>query len=287
MTCFAKTAKSSTEDFSIYLAQNDIVIDELSYNEMIENQKDNSGSWLPPYKKRRKTWGADFSIKYSYWFKPINYQSFFYNERDSINDFDTLYGSTNLGYISLLGALRYNSPLGGLSLGVGVGYYYNEGSDNLELSIIPVVAELALTLDAFLKEPYVAPYGAIGMAYMYMREKQEVTNNPTNPLPPDPTNPLPPNPTATVSNSESRGQFALYYDVGLLLQLDWLERRADLAMYSNSGIENAYIKVGMISVFNNLNALNPSDSTQDDGTVITNRDLKSNLAFHLGFQIEF
>ena len=263
----------------------DIVIDELSYEEMIENQRNNSASWLPPYKERRKQWGFDFSFKYSF-FKPINYKSFFYEDQDQSNDFDDLYSSSNIGYISVLGAFRFNHPIGAISLGVGVGYYGNEGSNDLELSLIPVVAELALTLDAIMNEPYFAPYGAIGIAYIYIIEEQESVGTlpPTDPT--DPGNTLPTDPS-TASNLERRGQFALYYDAGLLLQLDWLEKGADLAMQTNSGIENAYIKVGVMSFFSNLDVLNPEETESSDGVLVTNRDLTSNLAFHIGFQIEF
>lgn len=265
---------------------NKIIIEEMSYNEMIANQKDGSSSWLPPYRQRRKTWGFELSATYSF-FEPANYQSFFYEQQDPQNNFDNLYDSASLGYISLIASIRYNSTLGGVSLGLGGGYYKNKGRNNsLDLSLIPLQTRLTWTLDNIMEEPYIAPYAAMGLGYVSIIEEQDAVGVDPNPLPPtDPNNP--PTNTNANTNSERRGQFVLFYDVGVLIQLDWMEKSADLSMQTSSGMENAYIKAGMMAFFSNLNGLNPDETTDIDGRLINNRDLTSDLAFHIGFQIEF
>ena len=253
-----KTTQKSTKQKS------QITIDEISYDEMIQNQKENSGTWIPPYKKRRKTWGATISASYSFW-QPNNYRSFFNPE----SNFQDVYGSASIGHISLLASLKLNHPVGALSLGLGGGYYKNKGNNNLDLSIFPLVAELTWTIDNIMSEPYFAPYGGIGLAYMYFREKQ------TSPLLNDDADD-----PDTSEDVKTGGQFVLYYNAGLLIQLDWLESSADSSMYYN-GIENTYIKVGIMSFLRNIEfRRNASDSDK--------KDFKSNkLTFFVGLQLEF
>ena len=75
----------------------------------------------------------------------------------------------------------------------------------------------------------------------------------------------------------------LYYNAGVLLQLDWLEKSADRAMQL-IGIENTYIKVGIIHFFRNIDTLN--NRLNKDQT-FTPRDLTSKIALYVGLQLEF
>lgn len=253
--------------------KNKITIDEMSYDEMIQNQKDGSRIGIPPYRNRRKTWGATVSAGYSFW-QPYNYRSFFNPEPS----FQNLYGSASIGYISLLASVKLNHPVGALSLGLGGGYYKNKGgNDNLDLSIFPLVVELAWTVDNIMSEPYVAPYAALGLAYIYFREEQTA---PT--LNPNPNDPNAPPPITGSGTTQTGGQFALYYDVGLLIQLDWLEGSADASMY-HSGIENAYIKVGITSFFKDIQELFRNSNNNDRDFTNDLRD----LAIHVGLLLEF
>ena len=226
----------------INIAQNTITIDELSYDDM-RKRMDSSNDWMPPYKERRKTktWGATVSPGYSFW-NPNNYNSFTTlidtpQQTPENADFATLYGTKNFsdgntGYISFLAALKYNLPTAGsLSLGLGIGYYKNKGSNNADLSMIPSVAELTLTIDNIMNEPYIAPYAGIGLAFVYFKEKYSTLTTPNTPTPTpnDPNAPTPNTPISTATEQIGK-QFVLYYNAGILLQLDWLEKSADRAM---------------------------------------------------------
>ena len=274
-------------DSKIIIAQNAITIDELSYDDM-RKRMSSSDNWMPSYKERRKTktWGATISPGYSFW-NPNNYNSFSVlanapPQTPQNTDFASLYGTRhfrdgNTGYISFLAALKYNLPTAGaLSLGLGVGYYKNKGSNGLDLFMVPSVAELTLTIDNIMNEPYVAPYAGIGLAFVYFKEKYFTTTDA----------PAPPNdPNASVSTTAEQvgRQFAFYYNAGVLLQLDWLEKSADRAMQL-IGVENTYIKVGIIRFFRNIDNFN---NRINKDTVFTPRDLTSKIALYVGLQLEF
>ncbi len=278
---------TNNDDSNIYIAQNQIKIDELSYDDMIKGKSDSS-DWMPSYKQRRKAWGVTISPGYSLW-NPNNYNSFSAElnvpqPQPSQNfSFSNLYGTKtftdgNIGYISFLAALKYNFPsFGSLSLGLGGGYYKNKGNNGLELSMIPLTTELTLTIDSIMNEPYFAPYAGIGLAYVYFKEKYPtITQNPNPPPTPDNA------PTSTIAEQKGN-QFALYYNVGVLLQLDWLEKSADRSMQL-IGVENTYIKVGIIHFFRNIEALN---KLLNKDQIPRSRDLTSKIALYIGLQLEF
>ena len=270
----------------IYIAQNKIQIDELSYDDM-KKRIDSSSDWMPPYKERRQTWGTTISVGYSLW-NPNNYNSFSTEvnapQPSQNSDFASLYGTKtltggNLGYISLLAALKYNLPTAAaLSLGLGAGYYKNRGSNNLNLFMIPIVTELTLTIDSIMNEPYFAPYAGIGLAYVYFKEKYPTTA-PENPG----QDPNLPTENITTTAEQTGQQFVLYYSAGVLLQLDWLEKTADRSMQL-IGVENTYIKVGIIHFFRNVEALN---KLANKSQVPATRDLTSKITLYVGLQLEF
>ena len=284
---------TNNDDSKIYIAQNQIKIDELSYDDM-QKTISKSSDWMPPYKQRRKPWGVTISIGYSLW-NPNNYNSF----SAELNDlqpqpsqqnfsFSNLYGTKtladgNTGYISLLAALKYNlATAASLSLGLGGGYYKNKGNNGLELFMIPLTTELTLTIDRVMNEPYFAPYAGIGLAYVYFKEKYPTgaISDPNAPVDPS----LPDGGTRISTTGEEKGnQFALYYNVGVLLQLDWLEKGADRSMQL-IGVENTYIKVGVIHFFRNIDALN---KLLNKDQIPRSRDITSKIALYIGLQLEF
>ena len=266
----------------------------MSYDEMTERMRSSSNDWTIPYKERRKRWGFTISPNYSLW-NPNNYISFItqtdLQEPPQNSNFSSLYGTKtttdgNTGYISFLAAMKYNLPTAAaLSLGFGAGYYGNKGSNNLKLYMIPIVAEVTLTIDSIMNEPYFAPYAGIGLAYVYFKETYPTTTAAPTPPNQTPPNQIPPNqnPSGSTTAQRTGNQFVFYYNAGVLLQLDWLERSADRAMQL-IGIENTYIKVGIVHFFRNINALNERINKD---TVFTPRDLTSNIAFYAGLQLEF
>ena len=146
--------------------------------------------------------------------------------------------------------------------------------------MVPIVTELTLTVDNIMNEPYFAPYAGVGLAYVYFKEKYS-TIMPNNPnIPNDPNNPNAP--TSTIAEQVGK-QFVLYYNVGVLLQLDWLEKSADRSMQL-IGIENTYIKVGVIHFIRDINALNKIFNKDQ---VPESRDLTSKIALYVGLQLEF
>lgn len=289
-----KASLSLTDNHSkIHLAQNKIQIDELSYDDVVKS-RGSSGTLTPPYKQRRKALGATISLGYSLW-NPNNYNSF-NTLRDTPPpqgppqnlDFASLYGTKtlrdgNTGYISFLAALKYNLPTAAaLSLGLGAGYYRNKGNNNLDLFMIPITTELTLTIDGIMNEPYFAPYAGIGLAYVYFKETYPTTApRPDNPN--IPNDPSPPPENITTTADQTGNQFVLYYSAGVLLQLDWLEKTADRSMQL-IGVENTYIKVGIIHFFRNVEALN---KLINKNQVPASRDLTSKIALYVGLQLEF
>ena len=160
--------------------------------------------------EKQKHGVSTLSPGYSFW-NPNNYNSFTTlidtpQQTPENTDFATLYGTKsfrdgNTGYFSFLAALKYNLPTAAsLSLGLGIGYYKNKGSNNAELSMIPSALELTLTIDNIMNEPYIAPYAGIGLAFVYFKEKYSTLTNPNTPTP-TPNDPNAPTPNTPVSTS--------------------------------------------------------------------------------------
>ncbi len=307
LTCFCLTQHIVALESSDHLLaqnktsqnkKNKIVIDDISYGEMVREQRTNNPKPLIlPYRQRRKTWGATLSLGYSLW-NPDNYVSFFrvtpqpgqpQPQQPQGQSFESLYGSPSIGYISFLASVKLNNPMGAFSLGLGAGYYGNRSEDeNLRLHVIPLVLEATLTIDTVMKEPYVAPFGGVGLAYVTFIESQTLASQ-GNPNPGNPGNPDNPNlPEDDGTLRERAGQFALYFNAGLLIQLNWLEPSAARSLYL-SGVENTYIKAGVMKFFRNINFRGdaPTNPNNDPSINNENKDLISDLTFYLGLQLEF
>lgn len=87
------------------------------------------------------------------------------------------------------------------------------------MKIERVTAKGMLILDAFMDEPYFAPYGAFGMYQMGIDE------------------------TAANAEAALSGQTGLgtILTAGLLVQMNWLEDDVSRSSWLDTGIENTYI----------------------------------------------
>lgn len=216
-----------------------------------------------PYKERRGQHAFLFGL-HSENYYPFNYQSQFGNRfvEDMIG----------LDSIKLLGfelGYKWNVSIGSIS---GL-FDYSMGSangtstnpdDRLEISRMALSANVAL--DGILSEPYIVPYGQVGVHQYNVTEEQAVSGQ-------------------IESRSGSSGP-AFHYRYGLLFQVDWIEALMDpsakIERLRSSGLENTFIDFYYSEYL-------PGSSAQDaenlgsEGSVNT----ASSSEIGLGLKLEF
>ncbi len=170
---------------------------------------------LKPFNERKHRFGGSVSVNYNSW-NPLDYNPDFFSE----TDFEEIYGEAETPLISLFLSARWNTALGGMAGTLGAGYYQNEGDSGSELTVTPLYALFTWTLDTLFGEPYLAPYGTIGIAQMHFTEK--------------------------LSSQEVGGHDPyFYYEAGVLIQLDWMDPSSDFDSYVEDGIENTFLSIAM------------------------------------------
>ncbi len=215
------------------------------------------------YRDRRGSHAFLFGL-HSENYYPFNYQSQFGNR--FVEDM------VGLESIKLIGAeLGYKWNI---SIGSVAGLFdYSMGSANgtatnpdgrLEVSRIALSVNAAL--DGILSEPYIVPYGQVGVHQYNVTEEQAVNGQ-------------------IESRSGSSGM-AFHYRYGLLFQIDWLEALMDptakIDRLRSSGLENTFIDFYYSEYL-------PSSSAQDaealgsEGSVNT----ASSSEIGLGLKLEF
>lgn len=175
-----------------------------------------------PYKQRRNPWGVLFSVNYEQ-FAPENYYSLILNK-----DYKTFSGDKSIPLIGAEFGVKYNFSMGSLSGLVG----YSQGTiDNTAAGLDKITAsitkaDLNFALDNLMDEPYVVPYGQIGVHSINWSEKSFV---------------------GAVHTEESFStEWNFHYKVGLSFQLNWIEKSIDPSSQEDSlrsGLENTYIDV--------------------------------------------
>lgn len=175
-----------------------------------------------PYKQRRNPWGILFAVNYEQ-FSPENYVSLILNQ-----DYKTFSGDKAIPLIGAEFGVKYNFSLGSVSGLIG----YSQGSiDNAGVGLDQITtsitkADLNFALDNLMDEPYVVPFGQIGVHSIDWTEKSK-------------------NGTAIDEESFST-DWNFHYKVGLSFQLNWIERSIDPSSQDDSvrsGLENTYIDV--------------------------------------------
>lgn len=175
-----------------------------------------------PYKQRRNPWGVMFAVNYEQ-FSPVNYYSLILNK-----DYKTISGDKSIPLIGAEFGVKYNFSLGSMSALVG----YSQGSiDNVSAGVDKITAsitkaDLNFALDNLMDEPYVVPFGQIGVHSIDWSEKSFV---------------------GAVSNEESFStDWNFHYKVGLSFQLNWIEGSIDRSSQEDSvrsGLENTYLDI--------------------------------------------
>jgi hypothetical protein len=212
------------------------------------------------YKERRSQFGILFSANYEK-FSPDNYQSLILNQ----NFLDATGGDS----IPVMGAefgVKWNMDLGSVAalVGYGAGTYSNadQGIDEIKIKITK--ASLNLTLDNLMSEPIVAPYGQIGINSI---DWSEASRDSTN----------------EAKEETFTTDWNFNYKVGILFQLDWIERSIDPNTHTNglrsSGLQNTYLDIFYSSY------AAPSEVASVDGAT-GEADLESNN-FGVGLKLEF
>ncbi len=213
------------------------------------------------YKQRRSRHGIIFSIDYEK-FYPVDYYSQYrdlYIEKIIGTDKIDLIGA-ELGY-------KLNFKLGSLSLLANYSQGHIKGNTTaaakrtLYLNRTGVAANFAL--DNFFEEPWIVPYGQIGI-HQFQIEEDDLA--------------LPNSKAATTKISYN-------YRFGLLFQLNWIEKAIDpntqFDALRSSGLENTFLDLYMIDHAASSETYGANTTSGGDP------DLASGLELGVGLKMEF
>lgn len=176
---------------------------------------------LIPYKQRRREWGLGVSVGYGQ-LTLANYEPTFL-----FVDFNDLYDS-NSGLIEVQFNRKRNFSFGSLGYEITAGIFSAEsGADDPghTIQLIPIKVGVKYVMDMLFSEPYVAPYVS-GGGYTILYSEEFETNS-----------------------FNGNTQVTPYFTAGLLFQLDWMDKRAAVQSFIDSGIENTFIYVEGIKYF--------------------------------------
>ena len=169
-----------------------------------------------PYRERRKTHG---------WLFSVNTDNLYFPEYISALDglvYEDIFGQTDLTLVQIDVGYKLNFALGaiGLSLAQGLGSIQDDRLGFVrELEISKTSATATLYLDNFMAEPYVVPYIA-GTAWRFDLFEQSVT-----------------------SEYSASTDIGFAYSLGLLFQLNWMDRESAAEAYKSYGLQNTYLDV--------------------------------------------
>jgi hypothetical protein len=169
---------------------------------------------LAPYKERRPTHGTYFSLSYEA-LELSNFQSMI----DGV-DYKTAFGASTIPLLFLEIEYKYNFALGGLAFGLNLGQGSVSSSisgDDRSIELRRMGVGAKYILDNIFSEPYVAPYAGINMWQMSYKE------------------------TTTADSFSTTISSGLSYTVGIMLQLNWIDKATSQQATFDYGIENTYI----------------------------------------------
>ena len=221
----------------------------------LEKQED----YTKDYKSRRGTHGALFSISTEA-FYPIDYRSLY---RDAY--IEDIIGEDKINLIGIEIGYKYNiGPASAAILG-----QFSQGSisgavngDPTTLKVVKQGFSASVALDGILSEPWVVPYGQVGMHQFSIEESR------------------------TADSASSGTALSFNYRYGLLFQIDWIENRIDKSakgdQLRSSGLENTFIDVYFAKHLASSGAINPADSASDGDP-----NLFSNAEMGIGLKMEF
>ncbi len=222
------------------------------------------------YKERRGRHGILFSLNYEK-FYPTDYYSQYHDMK-----IEKFLGTDSIDLVGGELGYKFNFQLGSVAL---LGNYAQGSKKGLvesttnerELSISRYGASLNLALDNFMQEPWVVPYGQVGIHQFQVLEDDASKFNADG----------------TPDSRSKTTQFALNYRLGLLFQLNWIEKSIDPSTQidglRSSGLQNTFIDVYMISHLASSETYSPEDPDKTEG----DPDLASELELGVGLKLEF
>ena len=172
----------------------------------------NIQDYLKPFKERRPKWTHQIEIGAAQ-YVPVNYDS---DILAAAGYYFEDYYDVEMPMPSISMEMKRNFSMGAISLGFG-GSYYSTSSSTSDFELIAPHIKFGIYLDTLFKEPYIVPYGVFGYSYMMYNEYEESTD---------------------LEYSGASDNF--FVALGLLFQLDWLDRAADRSSFE-MGIENTYV----------------------------------------------
>lgn len=171
---------------------------------------------LASYKERRPTHGTYFSLSYEA-LEPINFQSMI----DGV-DYKSAFGTSTIPLIYFEIEYKYNFSLGGLALGFSLGQgsvSSNISGDERKIELGRMGVGAKYIGDNIWDEPYVAPYAGINLWQMSYKE------------------------TTSSDSFSTTIQSGISYTLGLMLQLNWIDKGTSQQATFDYGIENSYIDI--------------------------------------------
>lgn len=193
------------------IIEGDVEVEKSAYGQQIFKKCNCRYDALTPYTLRRDSWTNTFSLGGST-YRPTNYESEHFD-----GTLEDVFGSSEMPMFEITFGFKKNLSIGALSLDVGAGYYSDTNGDSV-LKLTLGTAAATLYLDNIFNEPYVVPYGTVGVAYVFYSE-------------------------ALASNEAGGGTPTMYAGGGLGLQLDWLDEQADVDSYEDFGLENTFLYI--------------------------------------------
>ncbi len=226
---------------------------------IVERPIDLSG----PYKERRRVHGGLFSINYEKYY-PVDYGSQFTNN----GYVEDIIGSSPIDMVGVEAGYKHNFQFGSIAVLGG----FSQGSSAVSgdiaasqgrLLVDRTVFSVSYAMDAIFEEPWVVPYAQGGIYNMTIREQK-----------------------GELYESKSSG-YALNYRLGLLFQLNWIEKSIDPSTQidglRSTGLQNTFIDVFYISHLASQDAADPSVVATTDSSINTRSDGQMGI----GLKIEF
>lgn len=171
-----------------------------------------------PYKERRSRHGWIFSV---------NGDNLYFPDYISALDgrsYDEIFGQTDLTLVQLEIGYKYNFVLGaiGLSIAQGLGSIQDDRLGEVrELEISKTSGSATLYLDNITSEPYLVPYVSGTLWRFDLFEEAQ---------------------TSAVDYSAST-DIGFAYSLGLLFQLNWMDKDSARKAYEDYGLQNTYLDV--------------------------------------------
>ncbi len=211
------------------------------------------------YKNRRGRHGVLFSISMEKYY-PLDYYSLF---RDAY--IENVTGENDIDLLAVEIGYKFNFALGSISVLGNIAQGTAQEKKALITRSISVRRQglsVGLALDNIFNEPYVVPYGQVGGHQFLVDEHYGDESDAI---------------TTSISTN---------YKIGLLFQLDWIERAIDptthLRGMQSSGLQNTYLDIYMMAHQSSPDLFDPTvaDSVGDP-------DMGNDPQYGVGLKMEF